>query len=65
MVKDKKNDEQSPGTRYWARPKIPIAFRMDADLVERAKEVARQKKIPLVALVSAGIEREIYAATRG
>lgn len=48
-----------PKKRYWTRPKIPVAFRMDAELVRRARLIAKQRKIPLVALVTAGIEREL------
>lgn len=47
--------------RYWTEPKVPVGLRLSAELVERAKKAARERKIPFTALITAGIERELFA----
>lgn len=65
MVKNKKNDNAGAATkRYWSVPKVPVGLRLDKDLVERAKEAARLKKIPFTTLIASGIERELYAISK-
>jgi hypothetical protein len=38
---------------------------LDKELVERAKEAARAKKIPFTTLIASGIERELFAISKG
>jgi hypothetical protein len=66
MGRNKKEDNAGGAQkRYWAVPKVPVGLRLDKDLVERAKEAARVKKIPFTALIASGIERELYAISKG
>lgn len=62
MGKAKKNDSAGKvERRYWSEPKIPVGLRLSEELVERAKAAARERKIPFTAIVTAGIERELFA----
>lgn len=51
-----------PVKPYWAKPKIPVGMRLDADLVKRAKKAARDSKRPFATVVAAGMEKEILAS---
>jgi len=62
MVKAKRNDNDGKiERRYWSEPKIPIGLRISKDLVERAKKAARLRKVPFTAIITSGIERELFA----
>lgn len=60
MARGKKADNgREPTPRYWTVPKIPVGLKMDKDLIDRAKAVAKKRKITFTRLVAQGIEREL------